>query len=296
MRQKEKLKEISKTTQEAKSHVENGIEEHKQEEVVAQEQISEMNKNPEKSREQVLAERQAKKAAGKKPKETPAVSGQPAVAAQIVQKPDMKQPAENSHVVTAPAAKLEKTREQILAEREAKKNAKLSGKKEKPSEDKSRKIEKPQEVEIVKKMENLEIKSEQPKDAKKELTKAERRAIQEAQRAAKAKALEETKKPQKPTKSQETPKKVTTTAQTPVKTHQTPVHPTNPVKPYAMSTTHKVKLFKHLYLENPDLNIKVNSDIHPAIIQLGFQYATSSIVGSNARCYAFLQAVRNVSH
>lgn len=321
MKKKEKVKENSEKSTEVEQHVE--IEESKQEEAAGQsDKIIDMNKEQEKSREQILAERQAKKA-GKKSKETPAA----------VTQPEPENPASTAQAQAAPMQAAEKSREQILAERQAKKagkkgkeTASTTSEQPKPVEPSSDSAQKPeksreqilaereakkqakaaekkstdkpaksQEADVVQKIENLSMKPDQAKEGvKKELTKAERRAIQEAQRAAKAKALEDKKSAataQKPQKSQETVKK--STAQAPVKPQHQSTHHT---KSSVQSTTHKVKLFKHLYLEKPDLNMKVNSDLHPSIVQLGFQYATNSVVGSNARCYAFLQTMIHVSH
>lgn len=332
LRKKEKGKESVEKCEEVEQHVK--VEENKQEEVTELSgETVDMNKNQEKSKEQILAERQAKKA-GKKVKETPAAVSQPsqtttAVAPAAQQNPPVAAPAQNATektreqimaerhakkvgkkgketpiaavasgndqpkpvehpVAIAAPAKAEKSREEVLAEREVKKQAKSSGKK---VEDKSA------ETEVIQKLENLEIKSDQPKAPaeKKELTKAERRAIQEAQRAAKAKAMEDKKAaaaPQKPQKSHDAPKKPPTQAPA-IKQQQHSAHHT---KTTSIPASHKVKLFKHLYLDKPDLNMKVNSDLHPEFVQLGFQYATGTIIGSNARCYAFLQAITQVSH
>lgn len=254
------------------------------EEVDKQEEMNKSQEKSEKSREQILAERQAKKSSKKK--ETPETvkkvdptpsqpATKPVVKVETPQVPKVEAPKPSQETV-----KSDKTREQILAEREAKKQAKLAGKGKKPDIEpvKKEEIEK-----VVVKIENLEIKEEV--DGKKVLSKAERRAIQEAQRAAKAKAAEDKKQKSKP----EVVKKVAPPVV--IKTHS----PSRNVVKTSSTTTHKVKLFKHLYLEKPDLNILANSGLHPAIIQLGFQYATSAIVGSNARCYAFLKAMKSVS-
>lgn len=60
---------------------------------------------------------------------------------------------------------------------------------------------------------------------------------------------------------------------------------------------HEVHLFKHLYQERHKSLMSiatVNSSIHPAIVKLGVQYAAKIIVGSNARCVALLAAVKQV--
>lgn len=58
----------------------------------------------------------------------------------------------------------------------------------------------------------------------------------------------------------------------------------------------KVKLFNHLESARTDVNLFVNnSQIHPIIARLGEQYAKRTVVGSNARCIAFLNALKVVS-
>lgn len=115
---------------------------------------------------------------------------------------------------------------------------------------------------------------------------AERRAKQEAQRAAKqqqllAKDNSKTKEPIKPcieTKSECAVKKEVTK---------------NAVK----EDPHQLSLFKHLYHEREVSRIDVapvNSNIHPAIVRLGVQYANKVIVGSNARCVALLAAIKQM--
>lgn len=174
----------------------------------------------------------------------------------------------------------EKSKEQILAERQAKKAAKQTKSKDTvpapPASDK------------------LEI-HENTNDADKAkiATKAERRAIQESQRAAKAKALEEKNKKlvvKKP--SEVRVDKPRESIHDPLKAAVTKSGSGSVPKPSAL---HKVKLFKHLYTEKCDTNINVNHHLHPAILKLGLQYSSDSIVGSNARCYAFLNAMKTVS-
>ncbi|XP_015119257.1 translation initiation factor eIF-2B subunit delta [Diachasma alloeum] len=60
---------------------------------------------------------------------------------------------------------------------------------------------------------------------------------------------------------------------------------------------HEVGLFKHLYHERGQAFVDtppVNSHVHPAIVRLGVQYASKIVVGSNARCIAFLAAVKEM--
>lgn len=61
------------------------------------------------------------------------------------------------------------------------------------------------------------------------------------------------------------------------------------------STLHRVKLFNHLYADRelPD-NILNSANIHPSVIKLGAQYANRIVVGSNARCIAFMNTMKMV--
>lgn len=136
-------------------------------------------------------------------------------------------------------------------------------------------------------MEKLSISDDKTKV--KPVTKAERRAKQEEQRAAKAKSLEEKNLPKQPAK------KSNETITKPKAPSTAPHKVVSNAAPLKTSALHKVKLFKHLYSEKCDLNINVNKKLHPAIIKLGLQYGSDSVVGSNARCYAFLNAMKIVS-
>ncbi|CAO1303381.1 unnamed protein product [Diamesa hyperborea] len=111
-------------------------------------------------------------------------------------------------------------------------------------------------------------------------SKAERRAIQEAQRAMKAKALEDKKVVLTKTATKAAPKAHTVSAAK--------------ASTGSFSSLHKVKLFKHLYKEKCSLNLNVNNILHPAIVTLGIQYANDTVVGSNSRCYAFLNAMKKL--
>lgn len=145
--------------------------------------------------------------------------------------------------------------------------------------------------ELAAKMEKLHVSDTNSKA--KPATKAERRAIQEAQRASKVKALEEKNnvKPSKKSPSDKAAKKSQDTKSSPPSA--TAQKSANSSAPKA-SALHKVKLFKHLYSDKCNLNINVNQKLHPAIIKVGLQYANDSVVGSNARCYAFINAMNIV--
>ncbi|XP_043284894.1 translation initiation factor eIF-2B subunit delta [Venturia canescens] len=123
---------------------------------------------------------------------------------------------------------------------------------------------------------------------------AERRAKQEAQRAAKQSQISEKQKPKSGEIVQEIGKPV------PEKLEETKkiANRGKIVKPHVVNP-HEVNLFKHLYHEREQALINVpivNSNIHPAIVRLGVQYADKVIVGSNARCVALLAAVKQLIH
>ncbi|XP_054266444.1 uncharacterized protein LOC128988809 [Macrosteles quadrilineatus] len=125
-----------------------------------------------------------------------------------------------------------------------------------------------------------------PVKSKAEL-KAERRAKQEAQRAAKAAG----KTPQ--SQPQEKVPKAKTEQSKPVVS--TPVVQTEKkIEVLKTLTQPKPKLFSHLYREKTNISteklLKVSS-LHPAVVRLGVQYATRVVVGSNARCVALLRAL-----
>lgn len=146
-----------------------------------------------------------------------------------------------------------------------------------------------------------------PFQKKPALTKAERRAIQEAQRAAKAKAqaqAQSANKTAKSTTATATPSSAATTSSS-NKTPKTPATLSekviskrtaskSPVKAVRFNDGN-VKLFSHLEKPNTDANLFVNNtQIHPTVARLGEQYAKRTIVGSNARCLAFLNVIKMV--
>ncbi|KAI4498408.1 hypothetical protein M0802_006587 [Mischocyttarus mexicanus] len=145
---------------------------------------------------------------------------------------------------------------------------------------------------------------------------AERRAIQEAQRAAKQETQKATKQETQKATKQEVqrvakeeqvdeklkvknkpnmiePKAIaTTTADHPVDNTMNKL-----VKKMTTDDMHQVNLFKHLYHERKDALLKISEpdfSVHPAIRKLGIQYKDKIIVGSNARCLSFLVALRQV--
>ncbi|XP_037929355.1 translation initiation factor eIF-2B subunit delta-like [Teleopsis dalmanni] len=202
----------------------------------------------------------------------------------------------------------EKSREQIKAEREAKKQAKQASKLAKNANTDTNKEVTELNTELsntaskqtvtVPASETITSSVEEKK--KPALTKAERRAIQEAQRAAKAQSLT--------AKSSTTKPAINDKSATVAKTASPPI--TKETKsPSAKATTttspakqskfidSKMRLFSHLECARTDVSLFVNnSQIHPSIARLGEQYAHRTIVGSNARCIAFLNALKMVIH
>ncbi|XP_011877926.1 PREDICTED: translation initiation factor eIF-2B subunit delta [Vollenhovia emeryi] len=143
-------------------------------------------------------------------------------------------------------------------------------------------------------------------DKSKAELRAERRAKQEAQRAAKQKQQQQQSSTKNSAKSVEAPKphvealkpraealkpRAETASESPVT--KTVVAKTNRIR----GDEHEVHLFKHLYQERHDSRFHipmVNANIHLAIVKLGVQYANKIIVGGNARCLAFLAAIKQM--
>ncbi|XP_053689804.1 translation initiation factor eIF-2B subunit delta [Sabethes cyaneus] len=223
--------------------------------------------------------------------------------------------------------KVEKSREEVLAEREAKKAAKAAAKGKSKDKPKPAAAAAPTPVNstslqksstdssLSEKLSNLHISD--PKDplvtstadknpskaerkalfeaqrastgaaptAKPATTKAERRALQEAQRAAKATAQVKKVAPEA-AKSKTEPAKVVKKESTPTK------QPKKSVKTDATQQPHMVRLLNHLYTAKFAAAEIVNStQLHPAVTKLGLQYADGVVAGSKARCLAFLNAL-----
>uniref|UniRef100_A0A182PV70 Translation initiation factor eIF2B subunit delta n=1 Tax=Anopheles epiroticus TaxID=199890 RepID=A0A182PV70_9DIPT len=283
-------------------------------------------------------------------------------------------PQPSSSTMSAPAAsgvKTEKTREEILAEREAKKAAKLAAKtkskdKEASAQGKQQQQNAPSAVKakeqrpaklqtepdaptpelkksstdasICEKMKQLHISDgpnakadisdkaatkeltkaerkalfeaknpllagnvpEGAKSAKASLSKAERRAIQEAQRAAKAEALQAKKRDSAPqqTAAKQDSKKVPNSDKEPSKM-KSPVKKATPtstgVTGAGLPRKHIVNLFNHLHQPKFAATEIVNSPtLHPAVTKLGIQYAKGAVVGSKSRCLALLKVLNQL--
>ncbi|KAM8711727.1 hypothetical protein ACLKA7_012267 [Drosophila subpalustris] len=283
------------------------------------------NATADKSREQIMCEREAKKQAklAKKQKSTtPATTIITEVEQTTITKklttttttttttndkakvaassdPACK-PTDSSCAATTPG---EKTRDQIKADREAKKAAKQAAKTAKSCAS---------NVDTVtQKVHNLEVAPRtaaaepalgtEEEKKKPSLSKAERRAIQEAQRAAKAQAQAKKAAPvsaaaKGAASSVKKTLSVTATPASEVKRDgESPGK--SPAKCSLIKAERecKVKLFNHLVCANKDASLFINdARVHPSIARLGVQYSERTIVGSNARCIAFLHALRQV--
>ncbi|XP_017040689.1 translation initiation factor eIF-2B subunit delta isoform X2 [Drosophila ficusphila] len=192
----------------------------------------------------------------------------------------------------------EKSRDQIKAEREAKKAAKKAGKSAGAKVEATR--QQVAELKVADKAPEVPKPPSQTagKDQEKKkvaLSKAERRAIQEAQRAAKAQGQAK--------KSQPTGKALptATTAKESKRESVSPSKPattSSPSKCAANSSNGecRVKLFNHLVCAKENSQFINDPLVHPSIARLGVQYAKRTVVGSNARCIAFLHALRQVVH
>lgn len=219
----------------------------------------------------------------------------------------------------------QKSREEIKAEREAKKAAKalakakaksikilnddLSNNKSDPSSSIkdtnsnetpkdviNENVESPNELTVVNETTNMCQKSpilETGNEGKsKAELRAERRAKQEAQRAAKQQVILGKTKVKSKEEDNNNKSVVNDTSVTNMESTET-----TPKKRIQKDNTHEINLFKHLYHERKQAIVDVpfvNSNIHPAIVRLGTQYASKVIVGSNARCVAFLAVVKQL--
>lgn len=146
--------------------------------------------------------------------------------------------------------------------------------------------------EVTEQMNQLQIQGSE-KQATKQLSKAERRALQETQRAAKA-AKATPSVSLKTTAAVQNKAKTTTSTKTKV-TETT--SKTAPIKSPSKSTStgqHRVKLVNHLYCDRSPEQLVNSSEVHPAIVRLGTQYANGVVKGSNARCLAFMNAMKLV--
>lgn len=237
---------------------------------------------PEKSKDEIIAEREAKKA-----------EKQAAKALAKANKASKAKPTGPSDQAaeSKPAPKTDKSREEILAEREAKKAAKQAAKVKSGGNDHAEATTEPKQANSDSGKSKAELK-------------AERRAKQEAQRAAKAAATASAdatkadgqgkagKQPQ-----QRVPDDLQADRPKLVKKQQRRL--ANAKLPTRTEAQKKVMLFSHLHQYERELSISrtmpiLGDPIPACIIQLGLKYSEGTISGSNARCVAFLQVMKKV--
>jgi hypothetical protein len=252
----------------------------------------------------------------------------------VVEMPESKKSAASSAEKSASSAeksassaeksnKTDKTKEEILAEREAKKAekaarraaAKGTKKEVDPSGSTSSKEQKNDQPGQSKgdKAKNASNKpprdenqakvppasSDQGEGAKKSNAelKAERRAKQEAQRAAKAAAAAEKQKQMAKAQPRRVPDEVQADRPSVEKKLQRRL--ASEGLPARTQAQRKVMLFSHLHQYEREMSIgrrlpAVGGAVHPAVLELGLKLADGVVVGANARCLALLAALRKV--
>jgi len=205
----------------------------------------------------------------------------------------------------------------IKAEREAKKAAKAAQKaasknkgkevteesvQEKPqaetqSQEKSKeelKAERKAQFEQKAKMEGGE---EAKAEKSKAELKAERRAKQESQRLAKTQAQQSQDQKQKPESKIRVPDEIKADDK---KTEKKLLKKlTSQNVPVRTKAQRQVGLFSHLHQYEREISVTrdlpvVGGNLHPAIIQLGIQFAEGKIVGSSGRCVSLLLALKTL--
>ncbi|KAI8438103.1 hypothetical protein MSG28_010737 [Choristoneura fumiferana] len=199
-----------------------------------------------------------------------------------------------------------KSKEQILAERAAKKAAKQN--KKKSSEGDAPKVDENMTVkdvvntlkdivnvakevqDVTAKVQAIHLEVNKPEESSKSKAelKAERRAKQEAQRAAKQAAQKPAEKPKEP------PPKAATPA---AKDKEKSPKPKTLDRAKSKPQVQRVNWFQHLYEESDKealQKIAINSNLHPAILKLGVQLSSRVVTGSNARCIALLDALKKM--
>ncbi|XP_065074472.1 translation initiation factor eIF2B subunit delta isoform X2 [Ochlerotatus camptorhynchus] len=229
----------------------------------------------EKSREEVLVEREAKKAAKaavkNKDKAPPKPSPQPV-------------PLQKSSTDSSISEKLDKLH---ISEPSCKTAANAQPVATAPTPDAKQlsKAERKAQFEA----QNLNLAKAKP-ETKPTLSKAERRAVQEAQRAAKAVAQDKKTAPAVKAKAEPAVKPLGAKKEgSPQKHAKKSAKATDAPQ---QQQPHMVKLFNHLYMKKFAASEIVNStQLHPAITKLGLQYAEGVMAGSKARCLAFLKAL-----
>lgn len=251
------------------------------------------NDKSEKTREEIMAERQAKKLSKQ--------SGKQKIKDSSKTSQNQTESEVTDLVKGVADLKLEKSRDEVKADREAKKLAKQQAKGKKnetkeQSEDNNIQSKHKISFETPHPTPVSDVhQTEQIKTEKKILTKAERRALQEAQREAKTLQKEKQNKINDTVKNQVTQLKIVDKKASDKVDESKLAQKLVQKSTKSIPSQRTVKLFSHLYVDKIDLESIHNlPNIHPAIKRLGIQYATGVVTGSNARCIAFLNAMKQV--
>ncbi|XP_014252670.1 translation initiation factor eIF-2B subunit delta [Cimex lectularius] len=173
--------------------------------------------------------------------------------------------------------KNEKSREEVMAERERKKLIKQSAK------NKNEKVSQKDETKVPPK----DVTNIAKQKSKAEL-RAERREKQEAQRAAK----EESKKANQPQEKENKLKPQET--KPPTQPQPAQIDKSTSKNQVELRHQQRVKLFSHLHFDQLSFPSLITDTIHPAILELGAKYSARLTSGSNARCVALLKALKDL--
>jgi len=201
----------------------------------------------------------------------------------------------------------------IKAEREAKKAAKAAQKAAAKNKGKQPVNEKPETEAPTEEKSKEKLKAERkaqfeekaklegggdpkPEKSKAEL-KAERRAKQEAQRLAKSQAQQSQEQKQKPESKIRVPDEIKADDKKTEKKLMKKLTSQN--VPARTKAQRQVGLFSHLHQYERELSVTrdlpvIGGNLHPAIVQLGIQYAEGKIVGSSGRCISLLLALKTL--
>ncbi|XP_014286110.1 translation initiation factor eIF2B subunit delta [Halyomorpha halys] len=276
-------------------------------------------KSSEKTREEIVAQREAKKKSKQLKKQKEVDVSQETVVEK--QSPKINNDSCASNILNIDNASLivssnqvssipDKSREVVMAEREAKKKAKLLAKQKKVDKSQDTDSEKTvvdskqlnsesisslhQNKSEIKNNIQTGVKNIKATDNKAESEKsksqlrAERRALQETQRAAK-----EAEKKQKKGTSENKENQVINVAEKPVLIKEISREPKTSSKGKIVSQQ-RIKLFSHLHLGQKPSQAPLNPNIHPSVVELGIKYSSRIISGSNARCVALLNCLKEV--
>merc|ERR1719447_1063450 len=140
-------------------------------------------------------------------------------------------------------------------------------------------------------------KTKEAEGEKKTTTKAERRAKQEEQRKKKAEAGKGGETKSKETAKDRVPDEVKADdKKTEKKLAKTLISQKVPARTPAQR---QIPLFSHLHQYERETSVTkdlpvAGGNLHPAVVQLGLQYAQGEVTGSSERCVALLTALRSL--